>query len=73
VAIALIHAYRDGTLEHRIEALAEEVGFTHVSVSSEIRVKSRTSSGCSAVPTPRSPMRTSRRCSRATSQSSNES
>ena len=36
VAIALIHAYRDGTLEHRIEALAEEVGFTHVSVSSEI-------------------------------------
>ena len=36
VAIALIHAYRDGALEHRVEAIAKDVGFTHVSVSSEI-------------------------------------
>ena len=36
VAIALIHAYRDGALEHRVAALAKEAGFTHISVSSEI-------------------------------------
>jgi len=36
VAIALIHAYQDGALEHRVAAVAKDVGFTHVSVSSEI-------------------------------------
>jgi 5-oxoprolinase (ATP-hydrolysing) len=36
VAIALIHAYRDSALEHRVEAVAKDVGFTHVSVSSDI-------------------------------------
>jgi len=36
VAIALIHAYLDGGLEHRVEAIAKDVGFMHVSVSSEI-------------------------------------
>jgi 5-oxoprolinase (ATP-hydrolysing) len=36
VAIALIHAYRDGELEHRVATIAKEVGFTHVSVSHEI-------------------------------------
>ncbi len=36
VAVALIHAYRDGALEHRVAAVAKELGFTHVSVSSEI-------------------------------------
>ncbi len=36
VAVALIHAYRDDALEHRVAAIAKEVGFTHVSVSSEV-------------------------------------
>jgi 5-oxoprolinase (ATP-hydrolysing) len=36
VAIALIHAYRDGALEHRVATIAKDVGFTHISVSSEI-------------------------------------
>jgi 5-oxoprolinase (ATP-hydrolysing) len=36
VAVALIHAYRDAALEHEVAAIAEEVGFTHVSVSNEI-------------------------------------
>jgi len=36
VAVALIHAYRDDGLEHRVAAIAKEVGFAHVSVSSEI-------------------------------------
>ena len=36
VAVALIHAYRDGALERRVAAIAEELGFTHISVSSEI-------------------------------------
>jgi 5-oxoprolinase (ATP-hydrolysing) len=36
VAVALIHAYRDGGLEHRVAAIAKDLGFTHVSISSEI-------------------------------------
>ena len=36
VAVALIHAYRDGCLERRVAAIARDVGFAHVSVSSEI-------------------------------------
>ena len=36
VAVALIHAYRDGALEHRVAAIAKEIGFAHVSVSSQI-------------------------------------
>ena len=36
VAVALIHAYRDSALEDRVAAIAKELGFTHVSVSSEI-------------------------------------
>ena len=36
VAIALMHAYRDGSLEDRVAAIAREVGFPHVSVSHEI-------------------------------------
>ena len=36
VAIALMHAYRDGTLEGRVGAIAKEVGFAHVSTSNEI-------------------------------------
>jgi 5-oxoprolinase (ATP-hydrolysing) len=35
-AIALMHAYRDGALEHQVAAIAKEVGFTHISASSEI-------------------------------------
>jgi 5-oxoprolinase (ATP-hydrolysing) len=36
VAVALIHAYRDGGLEARVASIAKDLGFTHVSVSSEI-------------------------------------
>ena len=36
VAVALIHAYRDGGLEDRVASIAKDLGFTHVSVSSEI-------------------------------------
>ncbi len=36
VAIALIHAYRDGALETRIAQIADTLGFEHVSVSHEI-------------------------------------
>jgi 5-oxoprolinase (ATP-hydrolysing) len=36
VAVALIHAYRDGVLEHQVATIARAVGFTHVSVSNEI-------------------------------------
>jgi len=36
VAIALIHAYRDGALERRVASIARELGFPHVSISSEI-------------------------------------
>ncbi len=36
VAVALVHAYRDGTLERRIGEIASELGFAHVSISSEI-------------------------------------
>jgi 5-oxoprolinase (ATP-hydrolysing) len=36
VAIALIHAYRDDRLERSVAAIAKDVGFSHVSVSSEI-------------------------------------
>ena len=36
IAIALMHAYRDATLEHEIAAIAREAGFDHVSVSSEV-------------------------------------
>ena len=36
VAVALIHAYRDDTLERQVAEVAEEVGFRHVSISSDI-------------------------------------
>jgi 5-oxoprolinase (ATP-hydrolysing) len=36
VAVALMHAYRDPTLERAVANIAEEVGFTHVSVSNEV-------------------------------------
>ena len=36
VAVALIHAYRDGGLERLVAAIAKDAGFPHVSVSSEI-------------------------------------
>ena len=36
VAIALIHAYRDGALEQRVAAIANDLGFTHISMSHEI-------------------------------------
>ena len=36
VAIALIHSYRDDRLERQVAAIAESIGFSHVSVSSEI-------------------------------------
>jgi 5-oxoprolinase (ATP-hydrolysing) len=36
VAVALMHAYRDGGLEHRVATIAKEVGFSHVSISAEI-------------------------------------
>jgi len=36
VAVALMHAYRDGRIEQAVATIANEVGFTHVSVSSEI-------------------------------------
>jgi 5-oxoprolinase (ATP-hydrolysing) len=36
VAVALIHACRDDGLEHRVAAIAKQVGFAHVSVSSAI-------------------------------------
>jgi 5-oxoprolinase (ATP-hydrolysing) len=35
VAVALIHGYRDAALERQIAAIAKEVGFEHVSISSE--------------------------------------
>lgn len=36
VAVSLIHAYRDGSLESRVAAVAAELGFDHVSLSHEI-------------------------------------
>ncbi|MGB5415057.1 MAG: hydantoinase/oxoprolinase family protein, partial [Polyangiales bacterium] len=36
VAVSLIHAYRDGSLEGRVAAVAAELGFDHVSLSHEI-------------------------------------
>ncbi len=36
LAISLMHAYRDPTLEKEIAEIAREVGFSHVSVSSEV-------------------------------------
>ena len=36
VAVSLIHAYRDGSLEGRVAAVAAELGFAHVSLSHEI-------------------------------------
>jgi 5-oxoprolinase (ATP-hydrolysing) len=36
VAVSLIHAYRDGSLEKEIAAVAEELGFRHVSLSHEV-------------------------------------
>ena len=36
VAVSLIHAYRDGALEREVGNIAEELGFTHVSLSHEI-------------------------------------
>jgi len=36
VAIALMHAYCDGTLERRVGAIAKDLGFVHVSMSNEV-------------------------------------
>jgi 5-oxoprolinase (ATP-hydrolysing) len=36
VAVSLIHAYRDGSLETEIGRLAHELGFSHVSLSHEV-------------------------------------
>ncbi|MGB8328546.1 MAG: hydantoinase B/oxoprolinase family protein [Polyangiales bacterium] len=36
VAVALMHAYRDGEIEQRVAAIANDLGFSHVSVSSEL-------------------------------------
>lgn len=36
VAISLIHAYRDGSVERAVATLAEELGFTHVSTSHQV-------------------------------------
>ena len=36
VAISLIHAYRDGSLERSIGEVAEQLGFSHVSLSHEV-------------------------------------
>jgi 5-oxoprolinase (ATP-hydrolysing) len=36
VAVSLIHAYRDGALEREIAAVAEDLGFPHVSLSHEV-------------------------------------
>ncbi len=36
VAVALMHAYRDDALERQVAAVAEELGFRHVSTSSDI-------------------------------------
>jgi 5-oxoprolinase (ATP-hydrolysing) len=36
VAVSLMHAYRDGTLENQVAVIAREVGFTQVSVSHDI-------------------------------------
>ena len=46
VAVSLMHAYRDGSLENQVAAIAEELGFTHVSrshqVSNELGLLGRT-------------------------------
>ncbi|MGD8605709.1 MAG: hydantoinase B/oxoprolinase family protein [Myxococcales bacterium] len=36
VGVALMHAYRNDALEQKVKAVAQEVGFEHVSISSEI-------------------------------------
>jgi 5-oxoprolinase (ATP-hydrolysing) len=36
VAVALMHSYRDGSLESEVGAVARRIGFEHVSISSEI-------------------------------------
>ncbi len=36
LAIALMHAYRDGALERQVAAIGEDLGFEHISISSEI-------------------------------------
>lgn len=36
VGVALMHAYRNDLLEKKVESVAREVGFEHVSISSEI-------------------------------------
>ncbi|MGB3050763.1 MAG: hydantoinase B/oxoprolinase family protein [Polyangiales bacterium] len=36
VAVSLMHAYRDGALEGQVAAIANELGFAHVSLSHEI-------------------------------------
>ncbi len=36
VAVSLMHSYLDGSLENRVAAIAEELGFAHISVSHRI-------------------------------------
>lgn len=36
VGVALMHAYRDGRLERQVATIARDLGFSHVSISSEI-------------------------------------
>ena len=36
IAISLIHAYADGSMEHAVARIAEELGFEHVSMSHEV-------------------------------------